>query len=48
MVHVSTTYCNIDRAVNEEVVYPAHVDWRHIIKIAESEDPATAQILHAK
>ncbi|XP_023026528.2 putative fatty acyl-CoA reductase CG5065 [Leptinotarsa decemlineata] len=37
-VHISTTYCNTDRSLIEEKIYPAHADWREAIEIAETVD----------
>jgi len=37
LVHVSTTYCNTDREVIEEQVYPAVADWRKMIALAEDQ-----------
>ncbi|XP_034251022.1 fatty acyl-CoA reductase 1-like [Thrips palmi] len=44
MVHVSTTYCNTHQPVIEECVYAADADWRHVIRLAETE---TAQAVAA-
>lgn len=48
LVHISTTYCNADRKIIDEVIYPAHADWREAIKIAEEMDAHTLDILTAK
>ncbi|KAG5887300.1 hypothetical protein JTB14_007027 [Gonioctena quinquepunctata] len=37
-VHISTTYCNIDKKVVEEKIYPPHADWRSTIELAEKYD----------
>ncbi|XP_018321636.1 putative fatty acyl-CoA reductase CG5065 [Agrilus planipennis] len=47
-VHVSTTYCNTDRKVVEEVLYPPHADWRKAIDIAEKMDHYTLQVMLSK
>lgn len=47
-VHISTTYCNTDKKVIEEVVYPPHADWRKCIQLAEEEDSYTLDILTQK
>lgn len=38
VLHVSTTYCNPERKVVEEMIYPPKCDWRDAIKIAENTD----------
>ena len=47
-MHLSTAYCNCDRNVLEEVLYPAHADWRKMIEIAENTDEHTLNILTEK
>lgn len=47
-VHVSTTYCNPDREVVEEMIYPAKADWRAAIQIAETFDSSTVDALTQK
>lgn len=47
-VHISTTYCNPDKKVIEEVIYPPHADWRRCIQLAEEEDSYTLDILTQK
>lgn len=47
-VHVSTTYCNPDRKVVEEIVYPAKADWQMAIQIAETFDENTVNTLTQK
>lgn len=37
-VYVSTTFCNCDRYVVEEEVYPAHANWKDAIRLAEECD----------
>jgi hypothetical protein len=41
-------YCNCDRPVVEEVIYPPHADWKDIISIAEHCDQHTLNILTPK
>ncbi|CAO1396740.1 unnamed protein product [Diamesa serratosioi] len=48
MMHVSTTYCNTDRPVIEEEIYPAHAHWEDAIRIAESVDEDIFNILTPK
>lgn len=48
IVHVSTTYCNPDKKVVEEMVYPPNGDWRAAIKIAEQLDTDTINSLTQK
>ncbi|XP_037939564.1 putative fatty acyl-CoA reductase CG5065 [Teleopsis dalmanni] len=47
-VHISTTYCNPDKQVVEEEVYPAFADWRTTIKLAETYNTETLNILNLK
>ncbi|CAH2008941.1 unnamed protein product [Acanthoscelides obtectus] len=44
-VHISTTYCNIDREIIEEKIYPARADWRDAIRLAEETDDMNLQAL---
>lgn len=37
-MHVSTTYCNTDKIVVEEKLYPSHGDWKKSIEIVENID----------
>ncbi|VEN46644.1 unnamed protein product [Callosobruchus maculatus] len=36
-VHVSTAYCNVDTNFIDETLYPAPVNWRDAIELAESD-----------
>lgn len=47
-VHTSTTYCNTDKQVVDEKIYPAHTDWRMAIKLAEEGDEMLLQALTTK
>ncbi|KAJ8947336.1 hypothetical protein NQ314_008640, partial [Rhamnusium bicolor] len=47
-VHVSTAYCNSDKKVIEEKLYPAHLDWRQAIKLAEEIDEHALEIFTPK
>lgn len=47
-VHISTTYCNTDRKVIEEMIYPPHADWKKCIELAENVDSYTLDILTQK
>nr|CAI5836687.1 unnamed protein product [Callosobruchus analis] len=47
-MHLSTTYCNIDKKVIDEKVYPPHDDWRRAIELAENADPRMMDILTPK
>lgn len=47
-VHISTTYCNTDKTVVEEKLYPPHGDWRAAIKMAEEADKNVVDIMTAK
>lgn len=46
-LHVSTTYCNVDRDVIGNRVYPAHADWRETIRIAEHPERVDDAALRA-
>lgn len=35
-IHISTTYCNIQYEIIEEKLYPAPMDWKDAINIAEN------------
>lgn len=48
IVHVSTTYCNPDIKVVEEMIYPAYGDWRTAIDIAEKFDEDILNLLTQK
>ncbi|KAJ3639227.1 hypothetical protein Zmor_003907 [Zophobas morio] len=47
-VHISTTYCNSDRKVVEERLYPAVADWEKTIEIVENIDRHTLNVLTEK
>jgi hypothetical protein len=47
-VHVSTVYCNCDRPLVEQVIYPLHADWKDMISIAENCNEHTLNILTSK
>lgn len=48
LVHVSTTYCNTNRKVIDEKLYPAHADWKTAIRMAEELDPRVLEVMTAK
>lgn len=48
ILHVSTTYCNPDKKVVEEMIYPPNGDWRSAINIAEKFDEDTLNALTQK
>ncbi|XP_044729537.1 fatty acyl-CoA reductase 1-like [Chrysoperla carnea] len=48
LVHISTSYCNTDKKVIDEIVYPPQADWRKIIKMAESMDDELLHIIQPK
>ncbi|XP_014478672.1 PREDICTED: fatty acyl-CoA reductase 1-like isoform X2 [Dinoponera quadriceps] len=48
LLHVSSTYTQIDKCVVNEILYPPEIDWRRAIEIAESVDEHTLRILTAK
>ncbi|XP_019872635.1 putative fatty acyl-CoA reductase CG5065 [Aethina tumida] len=47
-IHVSTTYCNTDRKVIGEEIYPPHADWQQSIELAENYDRHVLDVLTAK
>lgn len=47
-VHVSTTYCNTNRKVIDEKLYPAHACWRTAIRMAEEVDRDVVDVMTAK
>ncbi|KAL1139872.1 hypothetical protein AAG570_006849 [Ranatra chinensis] len=47
-VHVSSTYCNCDRDVVEEVMYPEHADWRMMQSIIDNIDPTIVNVMGKK
>ncbi|XP_013105200.2 putative fatty acyl-CoA reductase CG5065 [Stomoxys calcitrans] len=47
-MHVSTTYAHPDLNVLEEKIYPPYADWRTTIKLAETYDIETLNILFPK
>ncbi|CAG9838752.1 unnamed protein product [Diabrotica balteata] len=47
-LHVSTTFCNTDKVVVEEKLYPPHGDWRSTITLAEECDEALLCALSEK
>ena len=48
LMHVSTTYCNPDRHVIEEEIYPPYADWKKTIKICETLDETLLDTLTQK
>lgn len=47
-VHISTTYCNTNRKVIDEKLYPPHADWKMAIRMAEELDKNVVDVLTAK
>ncbi|XP_029174611.1 fatty acyl-CoA reductase 1-like [Nylanderia fulva] len=48
LVHVSTTYSQVDKPVIDEIVYPTEVDWKKTIQIAETLDEYTFEVFKSK
>nr|QGV11525.1 FAR5 [Tetrastichus brontispae] len=48
LLHVSSTYSHTDKYVVEEKLYPYDVDWKKVIKIAETVDDHTLRVLTPK
>ncbi|KAJ8935188.1 hypothetical protein NQ314_012944 [Rhamnusium bicolor] len=46
--HFSTTYCQSDKKVVEEKLYPPHADWRKTIEVIENADPHVLEVLTSK
>nr|CAI5868742.1 unnamed protein product [Callosobruchus analis] len=44
-MHISTTFCNLDRDVIDEQMYPARADWRDAIRLAEEIDEVELQAM---
>jgi len=47
-VHVSTTYCNTDRKIIDEKLYPPHANWRTLLAAAEKLDPTVIDLITPK
>lgn len=47
-VHVSTAYCNADKRLVEEKIYPPHGNWREAITLAEEADKNVLECLTPK
>ncbi|KAG5870932.1 hypothetical protein JTB14_019557 [Gonioctena quinquepunctata] len=47
-VHISTTYCNTDKKVIEEKIYPPHADWKSSIELAERIDENILKAMSTK
>ncbi|XP_045529419.1 fatty acyl-CoA reductase 1-like [Pieris brassicae] len=48
LLHVSTSYANTNREIIDEVVYPAHADWRDTLEVCEKLDEETLKHLTPK
>ncbi|XP_049883831.1 putative fatty acyl-CoA reductase CG5065 [Pectinophora gossypiella] len=48
LVHISTSYSNTNHKTIDEVMYPAHADWRDTLKICEKLDEHTVKVLTPK
>ena len=48
IVHISTAYVSCDRPEVDEVMYPAPVDWREFINVAENTDDTILNTLTQK
>ncbi|CAL1687696.1 unnamed protein product [Lasius platythorax] len=48
LLHVSSTYTQTDKPVVDETLYPPDLDWREVIKVAESIDEHTLRTFTAK
>jgi fatty acyl-CoA reductase len=47
-MHVSTTYCQSDKYIVEEELYPFDVDWKKAIRITETLDDSVLETLTPK
>lgn len=47
-VYISTAFCNSDKGIVEEKLYPAHCHWEDAIKLAEEGDSALIEFLTSK
>ncbi|XP_011498955.1 PREDICTED: putative fatty acyl-CoA reductase CG5065 [Ceratosolen solmsi marchali] len=48
LMHVSTTYCQSDKYIVEEQLYPSEVDWKKIIRITETLNDSVIEPLTSK
>ncbi|XP_012541313.1 fatty acyl-CoA reductase 1 [Monomorium pharaonis] len=48
LLHVSSTYTQIDKPIVQEILYPMEYDWQKMIKIAETIDDYSLKTLTAK
>ncbi|KAL6266507.1 hypothetical protein P5V15_003356 [Pogonomyrmex californicus] len=48
LLHISSTYTQTDKPIVEETLYPWVLDWRKVIKVAESVDEHILRIFTAK
>nr|XP_023019858.1 putative fatty acyl-CoA reductase CG5065 [Leptinotarsa decemlineata] len=48
LMHFSTTYCNTDKQIIEEQIYPPHADWEKTIELAETLDAHALDVLSVK
>lgn len=46
--HVSTTYCFTNEPLLQDRCYRTDLDWRTVIKVAETEDEGTLTVLARK
>ncbi|XP_044728842.1 fatty acyl-CoA reductase 1-like isoform X2 [Chrysoperla carnea] len=47
-IHLSTAYCNIDKKITHEQVYPPQANWKYFIQMAETFDDKIINSLTAK
>lgn len=40
LTYVSTAYCNMDKPIIEEIVYPSPAKWQEMIALCEETDPS--------
>ncbi|XP_029667497.1 putative fatty acyl-CoA reductase CG8306 [Formica exsecta] len=48
LVHVSSTYTQVDKPVVDEIVYPMEIDWRKTIQIAETVNDYVLEVFKSK
>ncbi|KAF7401192.1 hypothetical protein HZH68_007012 [Vespula germanica] len=47
-IHISSTYAHCDKSCVNEIIYPAEIDWRKTIDMAENVDDHLLRIITAK
>lgn len=48
LVHVSSTYCHVDKPTVEEKMYPKEFNWKEMIRLANEMDDNVLRALTSK